>query len=217
VSEAKQRSLPARRKLDRYDRFNPPRRRRHPRELDQLVAIDAQKSPVVRVALAFEISLEKIRRIDLALHQTLAISMDSREPLTTVLYVEDNLSNAALMERIMATRPNIKLLLAMQGRMGLDLAREHVPDLILLDVHLPDMRGDEVLLQLRADPRTKHIAVAMVSADATPGQVERLLTAGAQTYLTKPLDVKKLLGFIDETLQSRAIDRDAAAALGPRR
>jgi len=129
----------------------------------------------------------------------------------TVLYVEDNLSNSLLMETVFATRPGIKLLTAMQGRMGLDLAREHVPDLILLDLHLPDMHGDEVLRQLRADRRTKDIPVAIVSADATPGQIERLLAAGAQSYLTKPLDIKNLLAFVDETsaqVQAARTDRD---------
>jgi CheY-like chemotaxis protein len=108
------------------------------------------------------------------------------------------------MERILANRPGVKLLLAMQGRMGLDLAREHVPDLILLDVHLPDMQGDIVLRHLRADARTKDIPVAMVSADATPGQIERLKAAGAQAYLTKPIDVKQLLAFVDENLRQPA-------------
>jgi len=119
----------------------------------------------------------------------------------TILYVEDNLSNSTLMERILASRPGVKLVSAMQGRMGLDLAREHAPDLILLDVHLPDIQGDVVLRHLRADERTKDIPVAMVSADATPGQIERLRLAGAQAYLTKPIDVKELLSFVDNTLR----------------
>lgn len=122
----------------------------------------------------------------------------------TILYVEDNLSNSTLMERILANRPGIKLVSAMQGRLGLDLAREHSPDLILLDVHLPDMNGDVVLRLLREDERTRDIPVAMVSADATPGQVERLKLAGAQAYLTKPIDVKELLAFVDGTLKQLA-------------
>lgn len=122
----------------------------------------------------------------------------------TILYVEDNLSNSILMERILANRPGIKLITAMQGRLGLDLAREHVPDLILLDVHLPDMNGDAVLRLLRTDDRTKDIPVAMVSADATPGQIDRLKLAGAQAYLTKPIDVKELLAFLDATLRQLA-------------
>ena len=120
--------------------------------------------------------------------------------IATLLYVEDNLANNLLMERILENRPEVRLISAMQGRLGLDLARQHSPDLILLDLHLPDMNGMEVLRGLRGDPRTSSIPVAMISADATPGQVDRLLAAGAQEYFTKPLDVKRLLQFVDATL-----------------
>ena len=121
----------------------------------------------------------------------------------TVLYVEDNLSNLELVQRILARRRGIKLLVAMQGRAGLDLANAHCPDLILLDLHLPDIPGDEVLRRLQEGPCTRQIPVVMVSADATPGQIERLLAAGARDYLTKPLDVKKSLALLDETLTER--------------
>ncbi|HEX8833899.1 MAG TPA: ATP-binding protein, partial [Abditibacteriaceae bacterium] len=118
----------------------------------------------------------------------------------TVLYIEDNLSNLSLIENLFARRANIRLLTAMQGRRGLELACEHRPDLILLDVHLPDMPGDEVLYHLRAEAATQGIPVVMLSADATPRQAERLLAAGATDYLTKPLDVKRFLHLIDTTL-----------------
>jgi PAS domain S-box-containing protein len=118
----------------------------------------------------------------------------------SVLYMEDNLSNLKLLENLMALRPEVKLIAAMQGRLGLDLARQHHPDLILLDVHLPDMKGSEVLRRLLADPETRDIPVVVISADATRGQIDRLLAAGARAYLTKPLDVKKLLAVLDETL-----------------
>jgi CheY-like chemotaxis protein len=88
----------------------------------------------------------------------------------------------------------------MQGGMGLELAREHGPDMILLDLHLPDINGDEVLRRLRAEPETQGIPVVMLSADATPRQIERLLQAGASAYLTKPLDVKRFLQVVEETL-----------------
>jgi CheY-like chemotaxis protein len=88
----------------------------------------------------------------------------------------------------------------MQGGLGLELAREHGPDMILLDLHLPDINGDEVLRRLRAEPETQGIPVVMLSADATPRQIERLLQAGASAYLTKPLDVKRFLQVVEETL-----------------
>ena len=88
----------------------------------------------------------------------------------------------------------------MQGRLCLDLTREHHPDLILLDLHLPDIGGAEVLRRLRESPETREIPVVVVSADATPRQIERLRADGARDYLTKPFDVKKFLALVDEIL-----------------
>ena len=115
----------------------------------------------------------------------------------TVLYIEDNLSNLRLVERILVRRPEITLLHSPQGQLGLELAREHRPDLILLDLHLPDTHGEQVLEQLVRDPRTAAIPVLVISADATPGQIERLTAAGARAYLTKPLDVQTFLATVD--------------------
>jgi PAS domain S-box-containing protein len=119
----------------------------------------------------------------------------------TVLYIEDNLSNLRLMEQILSHRSGVKLLSAMQGQLGLDLAHVHTPDWILLDLHLPDLPGEEVLRRLRADPRTQAIPVTVISADATPGQIDRLTAAGAQDYLTKPVDVRKLLRLLERTMR----------------
>jgi CheY-like chemotaxis protein len=83
---------------------------------------------------------------------------------------------------------------------GLDLARQHRPDLILLDVHLPDMDGEEVLRQLRADAALRDTPVLVVSADATPHRAERLRAAGAWEYLTKPIDVARFLALLDRGL-----------------
>jgi len=118
----------------------------------------------------------------------------------TVLYVEDNLSNLRLVERILARRPATRLVAATQGSLALELAREHRPELILLDVHLPDMEGDEVLQRLREDPETRDIPVVAVSAEATPRKIERFHAAGARAYLTKPLDLRQFLQVVDEIL-----------------
>ena len=115
----------------------------------------------------------------------------------TVLYVEDNVSNVKLVERIVARRPGVTLMVAMQGLLGLDLAFEHRPSLVLLDLHLPDLSGEEVLRRLRADPRTSATPVVVLSADATRGQAQRLRAEGATDYLTKPLDIPRLLRVID--------------------
>ncbi len=117
-----------------------------------------------------------------------------------VLYVEDNLSNVRLVEGIVARRPGVRLLAAMQGRIALDLARQHRPDLILMDVHIPDMDGAELLHRFAAEPATASVPVVVISADATPHQAERLLAAGAREYLTKPIRVTTLLAALDRNL-----------------
>ncbi len=116
----------------------------------------------------------------------------------TILYVEDNLSNLKLMERVLARRVGITLLSAMQGSMGVTLARDHRPELILLDLDLPDMRGEEVLARLHSDPVTVDLPVVVISADATSGQRARLVEAGARDFITKPFEVDRLLQLIDE-------------------
>ncbi|RYF45340.1 MAG: response regulator, partial [Cytophagaceae bacterium] len=117
-----------------------------------------------------------------------------------VLLIEDNVSNYQLIKRILSSRPNIELSGAMQGRIGLEMAKYNRPDLVLLDVHLPDMLGSEVLRLLRESAETADIPVIIVSADATPQQIQRLMAAGASAYLTKPVEIKEILALIDKTL-----------------
>ncbi|MEA3210295.1 MAG: hypothetical protein QOE70_3352 [Chthoniobacter sp.] len=133
----------------------------------------------------------------------------------TLLYIEDNLSNLRLVERILARRPKVTLLSAMQGSIGLELARQHQPDLVLIDLHLPDLQGDEILRQLRADPRTEQMPIVMISADATATQIERLRAAGANDYLTKPIDVRKFLALVDamEPRRAKPLPTQSALAL----
>ena len=118
----------------------------------------------------------------------------------TILYIEDNPANVRLIERALQRRPGIRLVSAMLGRLGVELAREHLPDLILLDLHLPDGPGEDVLAALRSDPRTAAIPVVVLSADATAGQLERLRAAGARDYLSKPFEMTKLFDLVDVTL-----------------
>jgi CheY-like chemotaxis protein len=125
-------------------------------------------------------------------------------PARTILYVEDNLANLDLVETILYDRPEISLIPALQGRLGLQLAREHRPDLILLDLHLPDLSGERVLHELRADERTKDIPVLVISADATTRRVDRLRADGVRDYLTKPLDVDQFLNAVDAALGAPA-------------
>jgi CheY-like chemotaxis protein/two-component sensor histidine kinase len=120
----------------------------------------------------------------------------------TVLYIEDNLQNLKVIQLVLAQRPGVKMLSAMQGSIGLELASRHHLDLILLDLNLPDLPGTEVLHRLQANLTTRDVPVIVLSADATQGQITRLLQAGARHYLTKPLDVRQFLNLLDEILMS---------------
>jgi CheY-like chemotaxis protein len=109
-----------------------------------------------------------------------------------------------LAEEILARRGDVELLRAESGTRGIELAREHRPEAILLDLDLPDIPGHEVLARLQSDPATQDLPVIILSADATPSQVQRLLGVGAREYLTKPLDVQQFLSVIDDQLAGRA-------------
>jgi CheY-like chemotaxis protein len=142
---------------------------------------------------------------------THALKADSAES-GKILYIEDNLSNLTLVEQMLAERPHIQLITAMQGGLGFDLARQHLPDLILLDLHLPDLPGEKVLARLQRDKLTRDIPVVIISADATARQVERLMAAGARSYLTKPLDIADFFVVIEETMRERKEALECAVA-----
>jgi PAS domain S-box-containing protein len=133
-----------------------------------------------------------------------AISSGDSKPHRLV-YVEDNESNRELVQRIMTLRPSIALTIVKTGNAGVAAARDLKPDVVLLDLHLPDIWGDEVIRRLKRDPETADIPVIMLSADATPKQIESLLALGAEAYLTKPIDVRQLLTVLDEQLAQRPV------------
>ena len=120
----------------------------------------------------------------------------------TVHYVEDNETNVEVMRGILAQRPQVALEVSTLGLDGLTAIRSHRPDLILLDMHLPDVDGLELLRQLQRDPASAVIPIGVVSADATPTRIVEALAAGARHYLTKPLNVVNFLGVLDELLES---------------
>jgi signal transduction histidine kinase/ActR/RegA family two-component response regulator len=146
----------------------------------------------------------QIERLDRVDSGPLIAGGEANRAPTRVLYIEDNLANLRLIERILQYRPEIELMSAMQGGLGFELARRHYPDLILLDLHLPDMPGEQVLRRLKSEQATGAIPVVVISADAIPRDVERLLNAGAQAYLTKPLDVKQFIQVLDDILKERS-------------
>jgi CheY-like chemotaxis protein len=113
------------------------------------------------------------------------------------------------MERLLAHRPNVRLITTLSGSVGVELAQEHCPDLIVLDVHIPDLSGYEVLERLHGDERTASIPVVMLSADASHEQIQRFTDAGVRDYLTKPLDLKYFLSQLDQYLQENEVSIDS--------
>src|SRR5665213_2378652 len=126
------------------------------------------------------------------------VTPPSRSSQLTVVYIEDNLANLRLMERIAARRQGLTLIHAMQGRLGLDLVSSSRPGLIFLDLHLPDMSGEEILRRLKAEITTRDIPTVVVSADASPGQIRRVMEMGASGYLTKPFHIDELMAWFDD-------------------
>ena len=124
----------------------------------------------------------------------------AEEQAHVVLYVEDNHANFALAEEILARRGDVELVRAESGTRAIELARERTPDVVLLDLDLPDIPGHEVLARLQSDPVTRELPVVILSADATQSQVQRLLGVGAREYLTKPIDVSQFLAVVDAQL-----------------
>jgi len=145
----------------------------------------------------FWIELREAASPEERLRQRAAATASTAATQGTVLYIEDNAANVRLVETILTERPAIRVIAATHGRLGLDLARRHRPTMILADLHLADISGEDVLREVRADAVLRDTPVIILSADATPGQISRLLAAGARAYLTKPLDVQELLAKVD--------------------
>jgi PAS domain S-box-containing protein len=122
-------------------------------------------------------------------------------PLRTLLYVEDNPANLKLIEQLIARRKDMRLLTARDGDLGIQLARDKQPEVILMDINLPGISGIEALAILRADPATAHIPIVALSANAMPRDIEKGLQAGFFRYLTKPIKVDEFMQTLDEVLE----------------
>jgi PAS domain S-box-containing protein len=122
-------------------------------------------------------------------------------PLRTLLYVEDNPANLKLVEQLIARRPDMRLLVAGDGDLGIRLARAEQPDVILMDINLPGISGIEALKILREDPTTRHIPVVALSANAMPRDIEKGLQAGFFRYLTKPIRVDEFMDTLNVALE----------------
>ncbi|MDB5820870.1 MAG: hypothetical protein JWQ11_4510, partial [Rhizobacter sp.] len=130
------------------------------------------------------------------------------EPCGCVVYIEDNLVNAILVERLLARWPQVEVLVAEDGASGLRLAAERQPQVLLLDMHLPDMHGLQVLAALRSGHETRHIPVVSLSANAMPEEVRAALAAGALAYWTKPIDFDQFIA----GMRALLTDRDSGVA-----
>jgi len=125
---------------------------------------------------------------------------DTSGALRTVLYIEDNAANVRLVERLLEQRPGLRLLSANLGQLGLALAREHRPDVILLDLHLPDIEGEDLLRAIRSDEDPRGTPVVILSGEAHAGLPEQMLAAGAHGFLLKPLNFQQFFAEVDAVL-----------------
>ena len=143
--------------------------------------------------------------LEAAAAEPVAVADSDAQPgarIRTLLYVEDNPANLKLVEQLIARRSTIRLLTAVDGNQGIQLARAHQPDVILMDINLPGISGIEALKILRDDPATAHIPIVALSANAMPRDIARGLEAGFVSYLTKPIKVKEFMEALDAALQS---------------
>jgi CheY-like chemotaxis protein len=134
------------------------------------------------------------------------VPVDPNALLRTLLYVEDNPANLNLVEQLIKRRPDIRLLSARDGNLGVQLARAHQPDVILMDINLPGISGIEALKILREDPATNGIPVVALSANAMPRDIEKGLIAGFFRYLTKPIKVDEFMDTLDAALEKAAVN-----------
>jgi len=169
----------------------------------------------VGVGSVFWVDLPASSAPELVFDDCVRIDQKELEPVTTnvlsaqrtLLYVEDNPANLALVEQLIARRSNLNLLSAANGNMGVKLARDHLPDVILMDINLPGISGYAALDLLRKDPATAHIPVLALSANAIPRDIEKGLEAGFFRYLTKPINVLEFMDTLDVALHYAAENR----------
>ncbi|AMM23525.1 response regulator [Variovorax sp. PAMC 28711] len=139
---------------------------------------------------------------------------DPAPPRQTLLCVEDNPANLLLIEKLIARRPDIQLLSAKDGERGVEMARRHRPQVILMDINLPGMSGLDALRALAGDTRTARMPVIALSANAMARDIEKGLEAGFFRYLTKPIKVDEFMETLDSALTSARTRTDTAVTQG---
>jgi CheY-like chemotaxis protein len=165
----------------------------------------------------FELGLTTAPQLALheAEHAALAqAQLPDGTPLHTLLYVEDNPANLELVEQIITRRPDLRLLSAADGDIGIAFARAYLPEVILMDINLPGISGVEAMKILHADPATAHIPIIALSANALAHDIEKALAAGFFNYLTKPIKVNAFMEALDVALKfaqaARAANKEQA-------
>ena len=128
--------------------------------------------------------------------------LNSPKKPVTVLYIEDDFANRQLVRLIMAKRNDIQLFEAETGTAGLESLNAHHPDIVLLDLSLPDLSGYEILARIRHDYNMNSTPVIAVSGNSHPDDISRGLKAGFQAYLTKPIGITKLFKTLDTAIHS---------------
>jgi CheY-like chemotaxis protein len=166
----------------------------------------------------FWIELESTLAVETAIEGVPALRADDPQVpegarLRTVLCVEDNPANLTLVARLLARRPEIRLLGAKDGRRGIEMARAQLPEVILMDINLPGISGITALRMLASDAATAHIPVIAISANAMPRDIEKGLEAGFFRYLTKPIKVHEFMQTLDLALEFAKGESGAAATL----
>ncbi|MEI7849045.1 MAG: response regulator, partial [Chloroflexota bacterium] len=136
-------------------------------------------------------------------HSGLLQEQEKRNPLVlhTLLYIEDNPANLKLVEQIIARHPDMRLLTAVNGVRGIEIAREVLPDVILMDINLPDISGIEAMKVLRLEISTRYIPIIALSANAMPRDIKNGLAAGFFSYITKPIMINELMNALDTALE----------------
>jgi PAS domain S-box-containing protein len=163
----------------------------------------------IGVGSVFWVELPASSAPELALDSIDKIAVDKMDHVTvhalqsqrTLLYVEDNPANLVLVEQLIARRGDLKLLTAINGHLGIQMARAHQPDVILMDINLPGISGYGVLKILHEDAATAHIPIMALSANAVPRDIQKGMDAGFFRYLTKPIEVIEFMDALDIALR----------------
>lgn len=157
-----------------------------------------------QILAAAHVFMDAINRESIKSRENESVAGSTSNEPCDVLYIEDNSINFASVKLLLRSKRALTILQAVDGETGVAFALTHRPKLILLDLDLPDIHGSEVIQHLQKDQATARIPVVVISGDATPSQIERLLVLGARNYLTKPFELERFLAVVDEALATKA-------------